>query len=130
VERHVRPIRDAVKQLEEITKSWIVDSERGTSDRKIPEVEWRKMRSLEFQETLLSRGALEKANRDRSCLLCPDFDTHVSPFARLGTEVERLYDGGAPPRLSVFSMKFFMGRRSCGKNWTTSGSQSQIRTWS
>lgn len=89
MERHlIKPMRTAVELLGEVVKSWIVDSERRTSDRKIPEVDWRKMRSLEFQETLQSRGVLERANRDRSCLLCPDFDSHVSPFARLGTELE------------------------------------------
>lgn len=83
-------IQGAVEQLEEIVKSWIVNSERGISNRKIPEVDWGKVRLLEFQETLLSRGVLEGENRDRSCLLCPDFDKHVSSFARIGTDCERV----------------------------------------
>lgn len=89
MEHHLtRSLRAAVKQLEEVVKSWIADSERGTSGRKIPEVDWRKMRSLEFQETWQSREVLERINPGRSCLLCPDFDTHVSSFARLGADLE------------------------------------------
>ena len=91
MERHIiRPMRTAVKHLGEVVESWIIDSEKGPSDRKIPEVEWRKMRSLEFQETLQSRGVLERVNHERSCLLCPDFDIHVSLFVRLGTDLERV----------------------------------------
>lgn len=76
-ERHViGPMRAAVELLGEIVKSWIVDSEKGAPNWKIPEVDWRKMRSLEFQETLQSRGVLERSNYGRSCLLCPEFDVH------------------------------------------------------
>lgn len=77
VDRHViRSMRAAVQLLGEVVKSWIIDSERGSSDRKVPEVDWRKMKGLEFQETLQSRGVLERLNKGRSCLLCPDFDVH------------------------------------------------------
>ena len=82
-----RSAQSAVELLGETVKSWIGDSERGTSGRKIPEVDWR-VKSLDFQETLQSRGVLERTNGDRSCLLCPDFDIHVSLFARLGTGFE------------------------------------------
>lgn len=84
----IQPMRAAVKLLGEVVQSWIVDSEKGGSDRGVPEVDWRKMKSFEFQETLQSRGVLEKKNLGRSCLLCPDFDIHVSSFARLGTDIE------------------------------------------
>ena len=83
----IRSMRAAVELLEEIVKSWMANSERS-SGKKVPEVDWRKMKALEFQETLRSREVLERTIRDRSCLLCPDFDTHVRSFARLGTVVE------------------------------------------
>jgi hypothetical protein len=73
-------MRSAVDLLEGIVKSWVINSEGESSDRKIPEVDWRKMKSLAFQETLQSRGILEEINSNRSCLLCPDFDVHVSSF--------------------------------------------------
>ena len=80
MERHLsNPMRAAVKHLEQVVRSWVADSEGESSDRKIPEVDWRKMKSLNFQEALQSRGALEERNNNRSCLLCPDFDEHVSP---------------------------------------------------
>ena len=81
-------MRGAITLLEEVVRSWIVDSEKGSSDHKVPEVDWRKMKALEFQETLLSRAALERANRGRSSLLCQDFDIHVRSFTRSGTDSE------------------------------------------
>lgn len=78
-------MRAAVELLEQVVQSWIADS-KGASERKIPEVDWRRMKALDFQEILQSRGALERKNRDRSCLLCPEFDIHVSSFACSGTE--------------------------------------------
>lgn len=74
----IRPMRTTVELLEEVVRSWVRDSEEDSTGRKIPEVDWRKMKSLNFQEALQSRGALEERNRNRSCLLCPDFDLHVS----------------------------------------------------
>lgn len=89
MERHIiRPMQATVELLGEVMRSWIVDSEKESSDRKVPEVDWGKMRSLDFQETLQYLRILEKTNRDRSCLLCPDFDIHVSPLAYLGTGFE------------------------------------------
>ena len=85
-------------------KSWIVDSEKGTSNRKIPEVDWRKMRSLEFQETLRSREVLERTNKERSSLLCPDFAIHVSSFARLGTDCKRACELNRPFDGFLFSV--------------------------
>lgn len=72
-----------VELLQEVVRSWVGDSEGKSSDRRIPEVDWRKMKSLGFQEALQSRGALEKMNGNRSCLLCPDFDIHVSKSVRV-----------------------------------------------
>ena len=81
MERHlIRPMQETVELLEEVVRSWIVDSKGESSNRKIPEVDWGKMKFLDFQETLQDRRALEMINRDRSCLLCPDFDIHVSSF--------------------------------------------------
>ena len=80
MERHlIRPMQATIELLEEVVRSWMVDSKGEPSDRKIPEVDWRKMKSLDFQEALRSRGILEERNSNRSCLLCPEFNVHVSP---------------------------------------------------
>jgi len=139
VERHlIRPMRATVELLEEVVRSWIVDSEGESSDRKIPEVDWGKMKFLDFQETLQDRRVLEMINRDRSCLLCSDFGVHVSSF--------RLHRNGSwlcvcelsrPSAtvvtnhgLSVFSMRSSMVRRCCKKRWPTSEWRFRTRTWS
>lgn len=71
-------MRAAVDLLQEVVRSWLVDSEAGSPDWKMPEVDWGRMKTLEFQETLQYRRVLEQINCSRSCLLCPDFDAHVS----------------------------------------------------
>lgn len=43
----------------------------------IPEVEWSKMRTLEFQEALRTREALARRLEGKQCILCQDFSTHV-----------------------------------------------------
>lgn len=109
VELHlIRSMRAAVELLEEVLKSWIIESERGSPDWKIPEVGWRKIKGFEFQEALRSREVLERMNRKRSSLLCPDFDIHVSSFTRLGTDCEcgeltrTVYERGDLPRTFCF----------------------------
>jgi antiviral helicase SKI2 len=46
----------------------------------IPEVEWSKMRSLDFQETLRSRDALVQGLSRVACTMCAEFDNHVGTF--------------------------------------------------
>lgn len=47
------------------------------NDEPIPEADWSKIRSLEFQETLQRRNLVRKRNIDRACQRCPEFSSHV-----------------------------------------------------
>jgi antiviral helicase SKI2 len=44
----------------------------------IPEVEWTRMRQLDFQEALKARNSLADRLKSMSCQLCADFAEHVS----------------------------------------------------
>lgn len=71
-----------------------VHSLRGILDQwcslgNIPEVDWRKMRSLEFQETLRTRDTLVKQLDSAGCTLCGDFDDHVSMVKVYHFEIEQ-----------------------------------------
>lgn len=44
----------------------------------IPEVEWTRMRQLDFQEALKGRNSLAERLKSMSCQLCADFAEHVS----------------------------------------------------
>lgn len=63
-------MREALASLEALVLEWC-------KVETIPEVDWARMRSLDFQEALRSRNALVKGLENRACLLCSDFDDHV-----------------------------------------------------
>jgi antiviral helicase SKI2 len=44
----------------------------------LPEVEWTRMRQLDFQEALKARNKLAERLQSMSCRLCADFAEHVS----------------------------------------------------
>lgn len=44
----------------------------------IPEVDWRRIRLLDFQEALRTRNMLVTQLDGVACTLCEDFDHHVS----------------------------------------------------
>jgi antiviral helicase SKI2 len=44
----------------------------------IPEVNWDRIRTLDFQEALRSRNDLAKRRQGSSCTLCAEFHDHVS----------------------------------------------------
>lgn len=69
----IRPMREAIELLDQAARSW-----SSSETRDIPEVDWSRMRSLNFQEVLQSRSEMEKLMQNRACTLCADFDTHVS----------------------------------------------------
>jgi antiviral helicase SKI2 len=48
------------------------------SGESIPEVEWTRMRQLDFQEALKARNSLADRLKSMSCQLCADFAEHVS----------------------------------------------------
>ena len=71
VERHlINRMDEAVNSLAEIVKEWV---SAGT----VSEVEWNRMRSLDFQEALRARNELAKRLDKHSCTLCGDFEHHV-----------------------------------------------------
>ncbi|KII94033.1 hypothetical protein PLICRDRAFT_171718 [Plicaturopsis crispa FD-325 SS-3] len=72
VQQHrISYMREAIGSLNDLTKEW------ATSET-IPEVDWSKMRSLDFQEILRTRNALAKRLEGHACTLCGDFDHHYS----------------------------------------------------
>lgn len=71
VDRHfMRPMREAVASLNELVIEW---NDVG----QIREVDWGRMRSLDFQENLRARDRLAKELPSKACLLCGDFKDHV-----------------------------------------------------
>lgn len=70
-------MRDAVQQLLTVVDEWC-----DGASKIVPEVDWSKMRLLDFQESLRSRELLTKRLVDKSCTLCENFATHVGvlPF--------------------------------------------------
>ncbi|KDR85602.1 hypothetical protein GALMADRAFT_234567 [Galerina marginata CBS 339.88] len=70
VDRHlISRMREAIAALRIIVQEW---SAAGM----VPEVEWSRMRALEFQEILRSRDHLIEKLRDKRCVLCPSFANH------------------------------------------------------
>lgn len=63
----------AIQALSGVLEQWL------QSDS-IPEVDWSRLRSLEFQETLRSRNERAKRLVSAECTSCPHFDDHVSSF--------------------------------------------------
>ncbi|EIN14380.1 antiviral helicase [Punctularia strigosozonata HHB-11173 SS5] len=67
----IAPMRDAAVSLASVVEEWITGG-------CIPEAEWVKMRSLEFQELLRSRDVIAQRLSGRACTLCADFEKHYS----------------------------------------------------
>jgi antiviral helicase SKI2 len=73
IERNrISVMNEAVEQLNEIAQEW-----KNNSASVVPEVDWSKMRQLEFQENLRSRNALETRLEGKGCILCQDLEDHV-----------------------------------------------------
>ncbi|KAJ7204463.1 antiviral helicase [Mycena pura] len=72
VDRHlISRMREALALLQGLVDEW-------SSSSTLPEVDWARMRALDFQDTLRSRNARVKRLEGRACLLCSDFDQHYS----------------------------------------------------
>ncbi|KAG6851342.1 hypothetical protein H0H93_005740 [Arthromyces matolae] len=70
VERHlISRMNEAIGALQALVDEWQPIGE-------IPENDWGRMRSLDFQELLQTRNSIIKKIRKRSCILCSDFTTH------------------------------------------------------
>jgi len=70
VDRHLKShMNGAIAELGDAVREWVeADS--------APEVDWSKIRSLEFQESLQTRSALMRNLNTKACLLCKDFEHH------------------------------------------------------
>ncbi|KAJ7750230.1 antiviral helicase [Mycena metata] len=74
VDKHlISRMREALALLQGIANEW-------STSTAIPEVDWARMRALDFQDTLRSRNTLVKRLENRACLLCSNFDEHYSIF--------------------------------------------------
>ncbi|KAF8203919.1 antiviral helicase [Pholiota molesta] len=70
VDRHlISRMRDGIAGLRSAVDEWV---EAGT----IQEVDWSRMRALEFQETFRSRDSLVKILKSTVCQTCPEFSDH------------------------------------------------------
>ncbi|KDQ12068.1 hypothetical protein BOTBODRAFT_189538 [Botryobasidium botryosum FD-172 SS1] len=70
VERHLKShMNHAIAELGDAVQEWV---EAGSA----PEVDWSKIRSLEFQEALQARSSLVQHVSRKACLLCGDFEHH------------------------------------------------------
>lgn len=67
---------DVIKSL-----GWTV--EEWAASGVIPEIEWARMRSLDFQEALRSRNEQTTQLNSKSCVSCDDFENHVSGYSWL-----------------------------------------------
>ncbi|KAI0931412.1 hypothetical protein AcV5_005097 [Taiwanofungus camphoratus] len=64
-------MQDAIQSLTAVLEQWL-------SSKTIPEVDWSRIRSLDFQEILRSRNELAKRLADYACTLCEAFDSHYA----------------------------------------------------
>ncbi|THV06548.1 ATP-dependent RNA helicase [Dendrothele bispora CBS 962.96] len=67
----ISKMNEAISLLGEVSEEWI---ENGL----VPEIDWGRMRMLEFQEALTARNELIKRLPGYACLLCENFEDHYS----------------------------------------------------
>lgn len=72
-------MNEAVALLRGVLDEWAPRDARIDADGEIPEVDWGRMRQLEFQEALRSREAVAKRLEGKGCVLCAQFGEHVRP---------------------------------------------------
>lgn len=71
VERHlITPMREAVKSLDVMVQEWHAAGA-------VAEVDWSRMRSLDFQEVLKTRNEIAGRLQKYACTLCSEFEHHV-----------------------------------------------------
>jgi hypothetical protein len=75
------------KKSKDISEKTTMDlatmQEELTSLPELPEVEWTRLRALEFQEVLRQRTSYLDRIVKLGCQLCENFEDHVSFFVRL-----------------------------------------------
>ncbi|KAG9011591.1 hypothetical protein FRB93_002652 [Tulasnella sp. JGI-2019a] len=67
----ITPMQRTAVALQELAHEWVDVGE-------IEEVEWDKIRTLEFQDALRARDAYVKRSSGKACLLCEDFQAHYA----------------------------------------------------
>lgn len=70
------PILGATSALETVVTEWAT---AGT----LLEIDWNRMRTLEFQETLRLRNQVRERLKKFECTLCDNFNDHASPSGQL-----------------------------------------------
>jgi len=76
-------MNEAISLLRGILDEWTRREARIDENGEMPEVDWGRMRQLEFQEALRSREAIAKRLEGKSCALCEQFEQHVRPLMSL-----------------------------------------------
>jgi len=71
IERRINQMVEALEMLKRLAEEW-------KTEPRLPEIDWSRIRALDFQDTLQSRNSLAQPLTDRVCLQCPDFATHYS----------------------------------------------------
>src|SRR6266852_3369187 len=90
-------MNDTIAQLGILANEWL-------NNDHVPEVDWTRIRSLDFQERLNRRNTRLKRLEGSACVLCKEFKPHVcsSTFCY----ISRLY-------ISTFSTKPYISSVSC-----------------
>ena len=76
-------MNEGIAALRQHVNEWI---EAGA----IPEVDWSRVRVLEFQDTLRSRDSHAKHLGDKECLKCPEVAEHVRSFILVNRSDSRM----------------------------------------
>jgi antiviral helicase SKI2 len=99
LDRHrISRMKEAIGALEALIEEWLP---RGT----IPEADWARLRSLEFQEILRARDTLAERLKPLGCVLCNEFHDHVSHH------LSRVWSR----KLTLSSIQLYMPRRFYGR---------------
>jgi len=77
-------MNDAIAQLGDLTNEWAKNDH-------VPEMDWARVRSFEFQELLNRRNTLVKRLEGSACVLCKEFDQHVCPSVLLNASESHVY---------------------------------------
>jgi antiviral helicase SKI2 len=72
------PMNDVITQLGALANEW-------ANNNHIPEVDWARMRLLDFQDLLNRRNTLVKRLEGSACVLCEEFEPHVCVTTLFGS---------------------------------------------
>lgn len=73
MEGHLKShMNDTIAQVGIVANEW-------AHNNHVPEVDWARIRSFEFQERLNRRNTLLRRLEGSACVLCKEFEPHVCP---------------------------------------------------